>query len=203
MIYNHYLYGIIKTNINIMTKTQELRNKQLRSTLTNKLSFKLKGFKNSYLGEYADYQESKIENEIKWNRNLAENPEELRIHNQIILSKTRESSRRWFTSLTIESFLQTIKRLEYKLSFNNSNRFEWMSEANESYNLKFERLISKLVSFQIDTRVMKIESIGNDTSRDFGFLISDEKQEVHARGLYAWGEIKATHYRFIITNRVK
>ena len=42
----------------------------------------------------------------------------------------------------------------------------------------------------------RVESVSGD-----GFLISDGKVSLHARYIMAWGEIKAPHFRFIITDR--
>ena len=185
-----------------MTKAQQLRNKQLGESLKYKLTSKLRRFKDLYLGDYADYQESKIKNQINWRRNLAENPKALRDYNNEKQANLPQTFVR-FDEVTVEGLLIAIKNLENKLSFNNSNRFEWMSEANDSYKLKFDRLIDKLVGFQINNYKLRIETIGAGTSGDFGFLISDDDIEVHARIIYACGEIKAPHYRFIVTGRKK
>jgi len=78
---------------------------------------------------------------------------------------------------------------------------EFLNEANEGYNIKFERLIENLVEYGIKAYPLQIERINGGTEFDFGFLISHNNIVVHARFIFACGMINAPHYRFIITKR--
>lgn len=78
---------------------------------------------------------------------------------------------------------------------------EFLNEGNEGYNFKFERLIETLVECGIKAHPLRIEKINSGTPYDFEFLISHNNILVHARVIFACGEINAPHYRFIITKR--
>lgn len=186
-----------------MSKAQEKRDKQLRESLTIKLNAKLRKFKNDYLGDYTNYKRTKLERELNYNIKLSTDADSLKLHNDNLLMSTRMPMRKWFRPVTHESFLPKIKQIEYELSFGHLNDLEWLKEANENYIIKFNKLIEKLVSCRMDLYHIKIEAINGGTARDFGFLISDTKIEVHARVIYAQGEVNAPHYRFITTERSK
>jgi len=78
---------------------------------------------------------------------------------------------------------------------------EFLNEASEGYNIKFERLIENLVEYGIKAYPLQIEKINGGTEFDFGFLISHNNIVVHARFIFACGMINALHYRLIITKR--
>ena len=65
---------------------------------------------------------------------------------------------------------------------------------------KFEQVRDKMMKTTLekglDTKNARVRSVGGD-----GFLITDGKVTLHARYVLAWGEIKAPHFRFIITDR--
>lgn len=124
-------------------------------------------------------------------------------YNANLLMNTREPMRKWFSPATPKTFESKIKQLKYKLSFGNLNDLEWIKEADENYITKFNKLVDKLVACRMDLYHLKVEAINGGTARDFGFLISDKKVEVHARVIYAQGEVNAPHYRFITTERSK
>lgn len=72
--------------------------------------------------------------------------------------------------------------------------------AQRNAEKKFAEVRSKMlkstVEKGIDLSKAKVQSASGD-----GFLISDGKITLHARYILAWGEIKAPHFRFIITDR--
>lgn len=181
-----------------MTKAQEKRIKQLKESLTRKLSVKLRDFKDTYLGDYVDFKISTIKKEIISCKELINDPKKLQEYNEI----TQKLSRgKWYMPITAERFEIKLKNLEYSLKHSNINSLQWMNEANKGYETKFERLVEKIAVSEMDIYRLKIDYVGGGTTTDFGFLIYDDKKEVHARVIYACGEIKAPHYRFITTMR--
>ena len=72
--------------------------------------------------------------------------------------------------------------------------------AERTAEKKFSDVRSKMLKTTIDKGIdLKSASVRN--ADDEGFLISDGKVTLHARYILAWGEIKAPHFRFIITDR--
>lgn len=183
-----------------MSKAEEKRNKQLRATLTHKMSFKLKGFKNLYLGDYAEFEKMQIERSLKRSQFLIDNPLKLLKLND----ERRKNSRdpRYYSPLTVFELDGRVKNYEAKLKNDNSNLLEWLNEANDNYSRKFEKLIDKLVFHGISSLRLKIERIVSNGSV-FEFEITDDKITIHARVIYACGEVNAPHYRFIVTKRGK
>jgi hypothetical protein len=96
---------------------------------------------------------------------------------------------------------QTANYLQAKKEKKFTCYLEFLNEANEGYLTKFNRLIETLVGYGIMAYPLKIERINGGTHFDFGFLISHSINVVHARFIFACGEINAPHYRFIITKR--
>ena len=80
---------------------------------------------------------------------------------------------------------------------------EYINDANQSFNNKIEKMVGKMIDSNITTRFFRIEKITGGTPYDFAFLISDDTIEIHARVIYACGEINAPHFRFITTTRNK
>jgi len=184
-----------------MSKASEKREKVYRETLVRKLTVKLRTFRNLYLGDYVSFKKEKINSEIEKKEYLISNPLVLLNLNTILRNETPESRRRWYTPICIKALELEITRLKGTLVNEHINTFDWITTANESFEDKFSRLIEKLVKFKMDIYELKIDSVGCATNRDFGFIISDKNSSVHARVIYANGEIKAPHYRFIVTKR--
>ena len=72
--------------------------------------------------------------------------------------------------------------------------------AERTAERKFADVRSKMLKTTVEKGInlsnARVESVSGD-----GFLISDGKVSLHARYIMAWGEIKAPHFRFIITDR--
>jgi hypothetical protein len=154
-----------------ITKAQELRNKQAKSQLQWSLSKELIDFKERYLKSFVEFKMNEIQKDI--NRYTEKYGENSDMAAHLIKKKSDVFSR----------------------------HLEFLNEANEGYNIKFERLIDTLVGYGIMAYPLKIEKISGGTHFDFGFLISHSINVVHARFIFACGEINAPHYRFIITKR--
>ena len=188
-----------------MSKASEKRAKDLRNSLTERLNAKLRNFKNTYLGDFAYYRKKEILTKRDDAQFLIDNPLELAQKNQEIREHNENRRGRYLSEISIEGYTglkNTVNRCDDLLKRENLNSLMWLNEANENFNTKLERVINKLVAFAMNTYKLKIEQIANNGSI-FEFLISDDTMEVHARVIYAQGEIKAPHYRFIVTKRKK
>ena len=119
-----------------------------------------------------------------------------------MINEVREanSRSRWFHKLTVVQLENEVIELKKNYDFVNLKNHTWLSEAMDSYNNKFDNLISKLVQFDFTTSHMTIERI-SDAGNGLAFLIRNDEKVAHARIIYANGAIKAPHYRFIITQR--
>jgi hypothetical protein len=80
---------------------------------------------------------------------------------------------------------------------------EYINEANKSFNNKLASMVEKCIEAKINRNRCRFHSINGGTPSEFAFLISDENTELHARTIFACGEIKAPHFRFITTTRNK
>lgn len=177
-----------------ISKAQQLRDKQLAQTLTNKLSRVLVDFKDKYLSDYRDFC---FEQQI-----VVKTQYETRLKSPDLEDIAKK--RRFASVEDLKKSLQfNISKIEKRLARTALFDLEKYSEADKSFQAKFDNLIKKLVAEQISTRFLKVEKIGGGTYDKFSILISNSEVEIEARFIYACGEIKAPHYRFIITKRNK
>ena len=174
------------------------RLKDQESRMRSLLSMKLVSFKNDYLGDYAEWNWSKIENSIIEKELLINDPERI-----ILINKEREAQTRsrHFHKLTVSELEGQIVRLKKNYDFVNLKNYEWLNEAMEGYNNKFDNLISKLMSYDFSMSYMTVERVEDAGGKGLAFLIRNDENTVHARMIYANGAIKAPHYRFIITQK--
>tara|TARA_R110000796_G_scaffold59008_8_gene135973 strand:- start:34 stop:570 length:537 start_codon:yes stop_codon:yes gene_type:complete len=178
-----------------MSKAQELRNKQLRNTLTANVSRLLIDFKNQYLTDYRNFhfgQEVKVKAQAE---RLLADPEALQQYAGDRKYRQVEMCKR--------DLLQRILRINTLLDRTALFDLEKYNEANTSFQTKFDNLINKLVHEEMDTRMLRVEKVGGGTFNKFSILISNDDVEVEARFIYAQGLTNAPHYRFIITKRTK
>lgn len=90
-----------------------------------------------------------------------------------------------------------INRGEAKLSdANKAVKATAERNAEKKFNDVRAKMLKSTVDKGIDLKKASVRSVSGD-----GFLISDGKVTLHARYIMAWGEIKAPHFRFIITDR--
>lgn len=174
-----------------VTKEQIKRDETLKKYLTIKLNNLLLDFKNDYLNDYYQFNVNSLE-AIKMDA----------------LTKIDEAEKN--TSLPSYRIDTLIQSLNYKITKINKiltrkalMQLDTFNEANESFNKKLNNLIDKLVSENISQRHMKLEKVSHGNANDFSIFISDDKMEIESRFIYANGEIKAPHYRFITTKRTK
>lgn len=170
-----------------MTKAELKRQKQTRETLTNILNRRLIDFKNDYLGDYVAWGVRQVELQL----------EDLKERHGKQIPAWKGSSKMITTDYSV-----SIKRTEEKLERSHLLTLELMEIANKGYQMKFERLIEKLVGFGFTPYKIKVETVA-DAGYKLTFLISNDEMEVHARVIYVCGSIKAPHYRFITTKRNK
>lgn len=72
--------------------------------------------------------------------------------------------------------------------------------ANRAAEKSFTNVRSKMLKTTVEKGI-NLQNARVESATDNGFLISDGKVTLHARYIMAWGEIKAPHFRFIITDR--
>lgn len=173
-----------------VSKAELKRIKDAKDSFTALLNRNLKDFKNLYL-------QSSVEFGIKM--------EEKGIENCIKRIQDSEMKNTYgMPSFNAEEAKeQSIRNVESRRRPEMLMILEYINEANKSFNDKIETMVCKMIEAQITTRFLKLQKIGGGTSSEFGFLISDDKIELHARTIFACGEIKAPHFRFITTIRNK
>ena len=171
-----------------MSKAAELRLKQAKESLINHMTRTLIGFQDKYLGAYTQWNIHQIELGLEKARD-ADGTIQERGH-----GKWKQSYRVDNTSL--------IAHIEAKLSRKHLLTLEFINEAKEGYDRKFDALIDKLMIHRDEESRFKVEKIG-DAGHELSFLIVNDKVEVHARAIFVNGYIKAPHYRFITTTRAK
>ena len=166
-----------------MTKAQIKRLEQARKALVNQLNIQLVDFKERFLSSYVQWKFAELESELK--KEIKRQAE-----------WTDAQTRKWNWK---PNFPANIARLEKNISQTYSRTLEFITEASENYNLKFERLVAAMIQAGIVNDSFRVEKIKNATEFDFSFLVTAGQLQVFARIIFACGEINAPHYRFIIT----
>lgn len=160
-----------------MSKAKE---RELR-VITERVSFlinkRLEEFEDRYLGAYVKWSIGEIEYTLKRYVNM----------------KKEQSS---------TAYDLIIERREVQLSKPHILACEYYAEAKKGYDIKIAKLVAKLIQHGITTPHLKVEKVNNAGS-ELSFLISNAEMEIHARMIWAEGDINAPHYRFITTKRNK
>jgi hypothetical protein len=163
------------------------RIKDAKDCLTSLLNRNLKDFKNLYLKEYIQFmmkmEEMLIQKSIK------------KVQDAEISIKTGWNSQ--------EHKDKHIKLIESRRRPEMLQTLEFINDADKSFNQKIETMVCKMIEAKITRTFLKLEKISGGTPSEFEFLISDDKIQLHARTIFACGEIKAPHFRFITTIRNK
>lgn len=181
-----------------MTKAEIKRIEKDTRDISFRLERKLAEFKNTYLADFIAFKQSKLQEEFDYNFKLATNEEELRKDNEL----RKKTHGIWYQEFSHEYFQKKADRLKKQLDLSTLNELEWINEADKNYKAKFDKLVSRLVNHKVNSYRMKIEFVADQDIREFSFMITDDSDRViHARVIYACGEIKAPHYRFIVTER--
>lgn len=164
-----------------VSKAEAKRIAYAKDRFTSLLNTNLKDFKNLYL-------QSSVEFGIKMEKRTAER----RIAE---LKEKISSDNGYFTS--------QIERIEQSIANEMLMTLEFINEANKSFNQKIDSMVQKMIEANINTPFLRLQRIAGGTPSEFSFLVSDDKIELHARTIFACGEIKAPHFRFITTIRNK
>ena len=92
----------------------------------------------------------------------------------------------------------------YDLARGRNNVSEMSNAVKATAERNAEKSFADVRAKMLKTTVEKginLQTARVESANDNGFLISDGKVTLHARYIMAWGEIKAPHFRFIITDR--
>jgi hypothetical protein len=163
-----------------ISKAELKRIKDAKDCFTSLLNRNLIDFKDLYL-------KSSVEFQIRMEKKSIDNR----------LQVIQDSDRRPEQKAEAIKYVESRRRPEMLMTL------EFINEANKSFNDKIESMVCKMIEAQITRRFLKLEKISGGTPSEFAFLISDDKIELHARTIFACGEIKAPHFRFITTTRNK
>lgn len=172
-----------------VNKAQEKREKDAVNAITQHLTRKLVDFKERFLKSYVEYRFSEFDRAIADRKKQVYDEKQLRYH------------------YTLEAFQKDqtafIARVEAQKALVFTNTHKFIVEAEENYTGKFNKLVRTLVDYGVKAYPLEIERISAGTVYDFSFLVRHNEIEVHARIIFACGEINVPHYRFIITKRGK
>jgi len=227
---NHGCLLLTKTKIEMeISKAQAKRNKDKFNLLTNRMTKNLMEFKNTYIGDYVMYEIHQIER--KANAFKGSNMElvEKNVIGKSISAVRKESvfssaelncffcekNTQYYgyddriTSVSIGSVIRARRKMELI----ELHKVEFYAEASKSYEVKCNKLIQGMMSYDWNHK-MVVDDV-TDAGKDFSILVynpsvySSEKEKLiasaeffyHARIIYACGEIKRPHFRFITTTR--
>jgi hypothetical protein len=226
------------------SKAQLKREQDLINSLTRRMNSQLMTFKNTYIGDYVNYQVSQIRKiatafdnldieEVKADV-IGENYFELAgskkyTKSQMSLFCMDRYNRQYGNDKSITKInTNAIERAKQEMSIIECLKVEFYAEANRSYEAKLEKLVLKMATSGIDfDSIMGLNiDFVKDRGHEFEILVypktrirrwdgdvqlTDEQmkqaeidateQFFHARMIYACGEIKAPHFRFITTTR--
>lgn len=174
----------------VKSKAQLKREKDNRESVTNSLRFKLKSFKNVYLQSSIDHEIRSREFSIK------------KLNKEILSVEDGTIKPKYSKNEHITSLKNRISRFQNDLDHSAILTLETLKSADASFEIKINKLIEKLLEEGFGVKAFKVERIGAGWD-SFTFLISNDLKEVHARVIFANGEVNAPHFRFIITTRQK
>lgn len=183
-----------------ISKAQQLRDKQLRQAVSSKITNNLMDFQDMYLADYAAFQTMLLQRAIDKQTFLL-NPKALAIHNENGRKDAMHMGRRFYET-TMDNVNGRLAMAERQILYPAIRTMRYFNEAKENYDTKINKVIDSVCKHMNDIRFLKIERV-SDAGHEFSFLISNNDVEVHARVIYACGEINAPHYRFIVTKRDK
>ena len=170
------------------SKAQLKREKDLINSLTNTMNKQLKSFKNTYIGDYVNYEINQISKFAKAFDNLdiekvkadviGKNYFELSASEkytrpQMNLFRMDRNYPKYGYDKSITSIdMNRIKMAKDKMSILECLKVEFYAEANNSFNTKLEKLVLKMVSSGIfnNNRGLNIDHVGN-SAHDFEILV--------------------------------
>lgn len=193
-----------------MTKVEIKRRKELSQRLTYQVSHILKGFENKYMNAYTDWNIAIVRHKADKFMDCKDYTEFVDHYNDSSLQqlgiapnhRLHEYLEMKVKSYHLQRVWGPVKIAREKMAIETLTRFEFMEMANNGYKSKLENLIRKLVEFEFDTRFLKVEKVGT-AKGELEILIHNREKTAHARAIWCEGDIKAPHYRFITTLRIK
>jgi hypothetical protein len=126
----------------------------------------------------------------------------VQVRNLLGYAPNRYNADQTFDKYDAERVERIASTIAKRLDRSAINRREWFNEAFDSYQVKFDTMIDKLVDAGFTSRHLRVELVASSASQ-LEFLISNQTTECHARAIWVEGDIKAPHYRFITTTRQK
>ena len=226
------------------SKAQLKREQDLINSLTRKMNSQLMTFKNTYIGDFVNYQVSQIKRiatafdsldieEVKADVIGKDFYKVAEFGNYTNAQKSlfcmdRHDRRFGYDQSITKINTNAIERAKKEMSIIECLKVEFYAEANRSYEAKLEKLVLKMATSGIDfDSIMGLNiDFVKDRGHEFEILVypktrirrwdgnvqlTDEQMKqaeidatekfFHARMIYACGEIKAPHFRFITTTR--
>ena len=212
-------------NERTMSKAQEKRNLQFRTSLTNRLNVLFNPFRNHNYTSYVNSQIAPHQNNLDsmWGKfdNVADAYEavkdksynDLGLVNRINKYKYKTSqdlivaqmaaNTKLVTKPSISGVMRDIARSRSVMSLLDIHRLSWLGEVKEGFDNRFNKMIDKMCKsitpkgnhFRID-----IEELSNSWN-EFEVLIKVEDTTFHARAIWVNGVQMVSHYRFVTTTR--
>jgi hypothetical protein len=212
-----------------MSKAQEKRNQQFRSSLTMRLRALFNPFRNH---NYNSYVDSKILPhthllESHWGgyKDSGEAFEALKgktfkeLGLDVNVSKYKRNGYKTREEMAIEreqllqqpitsasqlyGKMSQVKRSRSIMSLVEIHRLEWLQEVKESFDGRFNKMVDSMCN-SIEPKKgnfkIEVEEISNSWA-EFEVLIHVEETTFHARAIWVVGTQMVSHYRFITTTR--
>lgn len=192
-----------------ISKAEQKRRKDAKSALSSNVGRILLDFQNKYLQSYADWNEKKIQRRLDLIKDFRKEDfiginihDNVQVRNLLGYAPNRYNADQTFDKYDAERVERIASTIAKRLDRSAINRREWFNEAFDSYQVKFDTMIDKLVDAGFTSRDLRVELVASSASQ-LEFLISNQTTECHARAIWVEGDIKAPHYRFITTTRQK
>lgn len=208
-----------------MSKAQDKRNLQFRTSLTNRLTTLFNPFRNHNYTSYVNAQIAPHQKNLDsmWgkfeNANDAFESVKDKTYNDLgLVNKINPRSYRTseariaaqitantleVTKGTVSSIMRTINQSRSVMGLLDIHRLNWLGEVKEAFDNRFDKMIDKMCNsitpkgnyFRIE-----VEELSNSWN-EFEVLIKVEDTTFHARAIWVNGVQMVSHYRFVTTTR--
>ena len=203
------------------SKAAEKRYREAKSKIENKLEKELVDFKNNYMDSYSSWNISKIQRIADRYPQVQDITRQKLISNEFFpLFQGQTCTEAGMNDMTCYRYRQerpdpstvlvtpsTVNRAITKMANARLTisrmailQHEFLAEAFESYNIKLARFVDRVLASNISETYFKIDMVSN-AGGELEFMIHNTQIQLHARFIFAQGEINAPHYRFIITEK--
>ena len=213
-----------------MNKAQEKRNRDFKSGLTSKLNYIFRPFRNHSYKSYVDFKvkphmglvnshwskyntpeeayevlKDKTRGELginvivgKYTQNLKRKTKEQYLEDVELAKKQKVKGPQEFFGKIMD-----VKRSKKIISELEVNKLDWLLEAREGFNNRFDKMINTMCSKMEPKKsgfMIEVEEVSNSWN-EFEVLIHVEDTTFHARAIWVNCVDKVSHYRFITTTR--